>query len=226
MNSDTRYSESGFTLVEVLVTVLILGLLAAVVFPVVIPQVNKADPTVASNDLANLKSGVELFQLDVRPATPGDLEDLANQITTTDADVDGGTYATGDSTQWDGPYVDLAHPEVAVATTADTATTTGFDAPILSDLYRFNTATTTSNNTSSEPTAANTDFVAMRILDLTVDQFERLNDQIDGEGETDGSGAGNSQEEGNLRFDAGTADLDGDGSNDTATYFLAVPFKN
>lgn len=226
MNDDTRYSESGFTLVEVLVTVLILGLLAAVVFPVVIPQVNKADPTKASNDLANLKSSVELFQLEVRPTTPGDIEDLANQITTSDADVDGGTYATGDSTKWDGPYVDLAHPEVAVATTADTATTTGFDAPILSDLYRFNTATSTENNTSSEPAVGDTDFVAMRILDLTVDQFEDLNDQIDGEGETDGPNDGESQEEGNLRFDTGTADLDGDTNNDTVTYFLAVPFKD
>lgn len=215
-------AEHGFTLVEVLVTVLILGLLAAVVFPVVVPQVNKADPTKASNDMANIRTGVEMFQLDVRPTEPGDIEDLINDITSNDADVAGTTFNSGQVDRWEGPYVDLTLPEIDQASSSSepVAVTTGFDAPLLNDLYRYNTGSTASENTTTEPTSTDADFVALRILNLTSEEFEDLNEQIDGEGET------GSQANGKLRFDGSpSTDLDGDSNTDTSiTYFLAIPF--
>lgn len=233
----TSRNTAGFTLVEVLVTVLILGLLAAVVFPVVIPQVNKADPTKASNDLANIRSGIELFQLDVRPTEPGDVEDLSRAITTSDATVDGTTFTTGQTERWDGPYVDLVLTETTTAGPDDdgtsesieVATETGFDAPLINDLFLYDTDKSVASNTEEGGANGTSDdstgdFIAVRIVDLTADEFVLLNDQIDGENET-ATGT-----DGRLRFDGGpgtTTDLDDDGTNDdTITYFLAVPFKS
>lgn len=218
-----RHHESGFTLVEVLVTVLILGLLAAVVFPVVVPQVDKADPTKASNDMANIRTGIEMFQLDVRPTEPGDIEDLVNDITQSDADVTGSTFNSGQVDRWEGPYVDITIPEIDQASSSSepVAVTSGFDAPLLNDLYRYNSASSPSDNTTTEPSTGNTDFVALRILDLTSTEFEDLNDQIDEEDEA------GSQTNGRLRFDSNPGvDLDGDGNDeDSITYFLAIPFQ-
>ena len=47
-------NRPGFTLIEVLVTLVLVGLLVAFVFPVVSQQVDEADPPRAANDLANL----------------------------------------------------------------------------------------------------------------------------------------------------------------------------
>lgn len=220
-----RHHESGFTLVEVLVTVLILGLLAAVVFPVVVPQVDKADPTVASNDLANIRTGIEMFQLDVRPTEPGDIEDLANDITTADADVTGTTFNSGQVDRWEGPYVDLTASEIDIASSSSdpVVLSTGFEASMLNDLYRFDSNSTVEDN-SPEPTASSADFVAIRIINLTADEFADLDDQID-----DGDGASS----GRLRRDdSPDNDLDGDATTgdgsglDTVTYYLAIPFTN
>lgn len=224
-------AESGFTLVEVLVTVLILGLLAAVVFPVVVPQVDKADPTKASNDMANIRTGIEMFQLDVRPTEPGDIEDLVNGIVAgTDGPVEGGTFNSGQADRWEGPYVDITIPEIGTASsqTEPVAVTTGFDAPLLNDLFLYNNASASSpaDHTASEASESNADFVAIRILDLTNQEFTDLNDQIDGEDETGPLTSGK------LRCDscdgtdpATTTDLDADGNNDDSiTYFLAIPF--
>lgn len=228
---EDRSEETGFTLVEVLVVVLILGLLAAVVFPVVIPQLDRADPTKAANDLANLQTGIELFQLDLRPAAAGDIEDVANPIdgAAGDADVAGTTYTTNQELRWDGPYVDEPVPPTGASTT-EIALTTGFEAPVLSDLYLYDADEIPDTNTDAEATGAEARvFVSVRLLDLTVTEFELLNDLIDGELEVDGSGAGESQDAGRLRYDPNTTtsvDVDGvaESPEETITYFLAVPF--
>lgn len=219
-----RHAERGFTLVEVLVTVLILGLLAAVVFPVVVPQINKADPTKASNDLANVRTGIELFQLDIRPREPGDLEDLVNQITTSDATVQGNTYTAGDSTNWDGPYMDRPITETDISATSTQAFTTGFDAPVLSDLYQFSSASTTVANTDSE--ATNGDFVTIRLINLTDDEYSLLNEQIDDDTSTGTDDAGKLRRDDSQDSDVDNNANTGDSSGfDTVTYFLAVPLK-
>lgn len=204
MSRPTRSTAGGegFTLVEVLVTVLILGLLAAVVFPVVIQQVDRADPTAASNDLANLRSGIELFELDVRPKEPANFEQVANQILTTESDIDGTSYSTGDTINWNGPYVDAAIPSGAVAD--DTVKSTGFNAAILNGIRIFDK----SNNAVD---ATNTDFLAIEIHGLNNTQFTDLNDQIDGENEANASTSGR------LRFITTVSD---------STYFLAVPKRS
>lgn len=207
---DRRHREGGFTLVEVLVTVLILGLLAAVVFPVVADRISSADPVKASNDFANIRTGVELFQLDVRTSLPGDMEDLTQQIQAAggggDANVAGTNYSTGETNKWDGPYIDAA---VATTSPGAVAVTTGFEASILNGIRLFNSASTTAN---AVPATTTGDFATLRITGLGTTEFTRLNEEIDGANES------NPEEDGRLRFFTG-------GTVDT-TYFLAVPFKN
>lgn len=57
--------ESGFTLVELLVVLVIIGLLATLVAPNFIGQSEKAKPKTARVQLENLRNALDMFQLDV-----------------------------------------------------------------------------------------------------------------------------------------------------------------
>ena len=56
-------SEAGFTLVELMVVIVIIGLLATVVIINVMPATDKAALTKAKADIATLEQGVEMFRL-------------------------------------------------------------------------------------------------------------------------------------------------------------------
>lgn len=198
-----RNTERGFTLVEVLVTVLILGLLAAVVFPVVANRASDADPTVVSNDLANIRTGVELFRLDVRPSLPGNVEDLVNRVATngneSDLTLEGNNYSQGQNNNWDGPYVDL---DVATSLVNDTdvVRTTAFDGSILNGFDQF------SGDDNEVTTTEAADFLAIQVSGLSTTEFRDVDELIDNE-ETGGENSGK------LRFVSGEM------------YFLAQPIK-
>ena len=222
MKSTTlRTSREGFTLIEILVALILLALLAAAVFPVVTQQIEKGDPARAANDLANIRTGIETFQLNVRPSFPGDLEDLAFRVSST---ADRGIAGTGDlytTTQvskWDGPYIDAALVEEGQATLTDVALESGFGGQILRDLTCFN-GTPAINADTGTTCAASTHFVSIQITGLSNSQFEEINDLIDGENEADAT----SEDTGKLRI----GDLDADNSLDTneKVYYLAVPYR-
>ena len=60
---DEGQSESGFTLVELMVVIVIIGLLATVVIINVLPATDKAAITKAKADVATLEQGVEMYRL-------------------------------------------------------------------------------------------------------------------------------------------------------------------
>ena len=70
--SRVRTAERGFTLVELMVVIVIIGLLATVVVINVMPATDKAAATKARADIATLEQGVEMYRLNKLQYPAGD----------------------------------------------------------------------------------------------------------------------------------------------------------
>ena len=71
----------GFTLIEIMVVVVILGILAAIVVPNIMDAPDKARVAKAKQDIQQMESALELYKLDnyVYPSTQQGLEALVAQ---------------------------------------------------------------------------------------------------------------------------------------------------
>src|SRR6476469_9269742 len=166
--------SKGFTLIEVLVTVVVIGVLAAVVIPAVTAQVGAGDSSRVVSDLNNLRTGIENFDIAVRQF-PGDVDDLINApgtaVTSTsntaDADITQALYVGASS--WKGPYMEAALPLSATSSTnpnpAVSAFNTGYSATVNNRFLGCNIETLTSACSPSSP-----DYVAVEINGLTAAQ--------------------------------------------------------
>jgi general secretion pathway protein G len=56
--------QAGFTLIEIMVVVIIIGILAAIVAPNVIGRVDDARVTAAKSDIATIEGALKLYRLD------------------------------------------------------------------------------------------------------------------------------------------------------------------
>jgi general secretion pathway protein G len=65
-------SSRGFTLIEILVVIVILGVLAALIVPNVISRPDEARATVAKSDIAAIMSALKLYRLDNQRYPTGD----------------------------------------------------------------------------------------------------------------------------------------------------------
>ena len=133
----TKSRRSGFTLPEILVTVTVIAVLAAVVVPAVTQYASKGDAPSAKSDVLQLSTAITGFASDVR-YYPGDLRQLTTAI-----DVSGTYLGSGfgsasvshlyasDVNKWKGPYTpstltasgyaNLAGYQVQVGPTLDVA---------------------------------------------------------------------------------------------------------
>jgi prepilin-type N-terminal cleavage/methylation domain-containing protein len=198
----TGRMKRGFTLIETVVTVGIVAAMAAVVIPQVAKQFDAADPTRIQNDLKNLQTAVETFNVNVK-AMPGDLDDLANPIlaledtSLTTADATLPTFADPSQTGlWKGPYVDIS---VANDISTDEYMVTGFGARILDSFVCYNstnlehgvsaaTGVATADNIAC-PAGAGQKFLAFQVTGVTCSGsagtvFREINDLFDGTAET------------------------------------------
>lgn len=98
----TRRRRAGFTLPEVLVTVAIVAILAAVVVPTVTNQIGKGDDSNLTSNVASLRTGITAFVSDVRKF-PSRLQHLLNQPIAADSALDG-AYGALAASRWKGPY--------------------------------------------------------------------------------------------------------------------------
>ena len=226
-----RQKKRGFTLMETVVTVGIVASLAAVVYPQVVRQFDAADPTRTQNDLKNLQTAIEAFNVNLSGALPGDLDDLANLITTADSSLT--TVASGipvfTSAQvalWNGPYVDFSILEAA----AESNRPSGFGALIQDDFVCYNSLDNTHGVSAATSATAVADdvacpgntgqkFLTIQITGVTCSAtdavFLAINERFDGSSET-------------LPTTNGRVRCEASGGGTKATdvdvlYFLAVP---
>ena len=73
-----KMKQSGFTLIEIMVVVVIIGILASVVVPRIMDNPDKARVAKAKNDIRALESAMDLYRLDnfTYPSTDEGLEAL------------------------------------------------------------------------------------------------------------------------------------------------------
>ena len=90
---DSPAQDAGFTLLEILVVIAILGLLIGLVAPAVLRQLGNARVSVAKQSIERLGSVLDLYRLDVGsyPSTEQGLAALAARPT--------------GASNWNGPYV-------------------------------------------------------------------------------------------------------------------------
>jgi general secretion pathway protein G len=88
-----RRGEAGYTLMELLVVLAILGLLAAIATPLVLHYLDSAKVSTARTEIANLEASLDLFKYDAGhyPTTGEGLEALLKPPPGVD--------------NWNGPYV-------------------------------------------------------------------------------------------------------------------------
>lgn len=103
--SKRETEEEGFTLVELMVVIVIIGLLATVVLINVIPSQDKAMVTKARADIATLDQAMEMYRLD-NFTYPSDLNALVSPPVGTDASNyrSGGYIKKLPSDPWKRPY--------------------------------------------------------------------------------------------------------------------------
>ena len=76
-----RTVQQGFTLIEIMVVVVILGILAAMVAPKILSRPDQAKITVALSDIETISQALELYRLDngFYPSTDQGLDALAKK---------------------------------------------------------------------------------------------------------------------------------------------------
>ena len=94
--------EAGFTLIELMVVILIIGLLATIVVQNLRSATDRAKRVKAQADIAQLKSGLDRFYLDAGsyPTTDQGLAALVAQPSSGNVPKD-----------WQGPYVEKIPPD-------------------------------------------------------------------------------------------------------------------
>lgn len=236
----TGRTKRGFTLIETVVTVGIVAAMAAVVIPQVARQFDAADPTRVQNDLKNIQTAIEAFNVNVK-MMPGDLDDLANTIvaasgvdstlTSTAAPV----FTTTQEPLWNGPYIDVSIVENG---TAESSVQTGYGARILDGFVCYGNSlgvtagnnqhgTTLGSGASPDPTCESSTlgqrFLAIQITGVECDEsagaiFVSINEMFDGVGEAAPSTSGRVRCAADATGPTRQTDKD-------IVYFLAVPLS-
>ena len=83
--------ENGFTLVEMLLVITIIGILAALVIPKMVGRSEQARVTAAHADLSSIKTALDAFEVD-NGYYPKNMQDLLQQ--------------PGNAKNWHGPYLE------------------------------------------------------------------------------------------------------------------------
>lgn len=101
--SNPTKSKAGFSLAELMVVIVILGLLATLVVPNVMRQLFKANDAVAKGDIASIESAVTNYALEHSGKYPERIEDLITPDESGHAYLQG--YNSAPKDPWKNEYV-------------------------------------------------------------------------------------------------------------------------
>lgn len=107
---------SGFTLVELTVVLLIIGVLASILIPVVTNRVTDAKYTEALGDIAKMETALAAYELDLQDFPPSGIQNMTEFL------LHGSTGSAFSAPKsWHGPYLDVKLNRIlTIATTANT----------------------------------------------------------------------------------------------------------
>ena len=107
VKTHTALRQQGFTLIEVMIVVAILGILATLVVVNVAGNTDKALVTATKSDLQSIKQALDLYKLDNYryPSTEQGLEALVVKPDTARNWPEGGYLSKVPLDKWDNPYV-------------------------------------------------------------------------------------------------------------------------
>ena len=139
-----KYQQSGFTLIEMLIVIIILGILAMIIIPQITVSTDDAKVSTLKTNLTGVRSAIEVYSAQHNMTYPGVKTDGTNAAGTADAfiaqltqftDIDGKISGTKTVTHIYGPYIKGAvlpanpyvtdaalNNKVTVAATADVTT--------------------------------------------------------------------------------------------------------
>lgn len=157
-----RSRRGGFTLPEVLVTVAIVAVLAAMVVPAVTQQIGKADTPTFVGSMGSTRTAITSFISDVK-AFPGQVDHLQTPIAVTDftlsaagAGVGAPVYTAAQVSRWKGPYDNSGNTTGTIKLGMDWQTTN-----VLMDSSRYVVVEITK--------AAGADSTDAALLDIAID---------------------------------------------------------
>lgn len=101
-------AQSGFTLIELMVVLIIIGMLAALIVPNVLDRADEARVTAAQTDIANLTQALKLYKLDNQrfPTSEQGLQALVKKPTSGPVPINWRPYVDKLPTDpWKRPYI-------------------------------------------------------------------------------------------------------------------------
>ncbi len=110
MRSAARRAQAGFTLIEIMVVVAIIGILALIIVPNVVGKDDQARVTSTKASLSSVANALELYKLDNYryPSTEEGLDALVHRSQDSRVFPDGGYLKKSPVDSWDNPLQYMA----------------------------------------------------------------------------------------------------------------------